>query len=131
MDPRHFTTATACKAALDALGCHAVERLTGQLEVRALEGGAMWVPGGVVATIPATDLPAWLAPRVQACVCPECGGGGVVDLQGSAWEPCDRGERTCGTCHGAGDALEPVEAPDMDDAALDAGDRAHDAAVDA
>ena len=131
MDARLLSTATACKTALDALGCHAVERLTGQLEVRALEGGALWVPGGVVATIPATDLPAWLAARVQPCACPECGGCGHVTLEGSAWEPCDRGEHVCATCHGAGDALEPVDAADLDDAALDAGDRAHDAAQDA
>lgn len=120
MDARLLSTATACKTALDALGCHAVERLTGQMEVRALEGGALWVPGGVVATLPATDLPAWLAARVQPCACADCGGAGR-----------DEDHVVCAACHGAGDALEPVDAPDMDSAAMDAGDARADASRDA
>lgn len=176
--PLILTTARQVKDALDALGLRAVARPDAHVDLVAQWGNVLHPCGAdqsdaTVATVSVAALGRWLAARVQPCTCSECGGCGHVTLEGPAWEPCDRGERECGTCHGYGDALEaldlvrcehcagrgtwgadeghymgltirtcvecdgegsyvaPVDAPDLDDAALDAGDARADAARDA
>ena len=134
--PVSLCNARRVSDALSALGLRAVAGVGGRIALMAPWGSVMHTmhdadeSDAMVAVVAAADLQAWLEARVVLEQCEHCAGAWTWGADDG--HPLRLTIRTCVECDGEGSYLVPApELTDLDDAALDAGDRAHDAAQDA
>ena len=134
--PVSLCNARRVSDALSALGLRAVAGLNATVVLMAPWGSVLHTQhdadesDAMVAWIPTADLQAWLEARVVLEQCEHCAWAGTWGADDG--HPLGLTIRTCVECDGEGSYLVPApELTDLDDAALDAGDRAHDAAQDA